>query len=578
MAPSKLRKTIGVVKDKTSIALAKVSSGSYSDIGITIVKATRHDDSPAEEKHMREILSLTTYPRSNVGACVDTIARRLGRTKNWTVAIKALVLVQRLLADGDPSFEQEIFYAARNGTRLLNMLSFRDTSTTNSWDFSAFVRTYALYLDEKLQCKMQARQGERVAFGDEDEEGESASQASRRTTPLSERKIEKIFSEMQQLQQLLERFLACRPTGAAKNSRLVFFALYPIVKESFQVYGELTAIMGELMDRFPALDVPDCMKVYDIFSQAKKQLDDLDGFYGWCKHAGIARSSEYPEVEVITQKKLDLLDKFIRDKKAEVQRERARSLERKDEEKGPTEAGDQAEQVASLIKALPPPEVCDEIAVEDQKGDQEAKSMKETPVREPDLIDLGSDHVHQGENLSLVLFEEVTATGPPMALAWEAFSENSNTADWESALVLSASNLSNQNTTMGGGFDPLVLSGMYQYGMMSAINVNTNFMGSASSVACGADGRSQATLMLPAPTISNTRKPNNFIDPFTPSLAVAPPPYVQMSDIERKQRLMMDEQLIWQQYARGGMTGQLGQAQWQANHSTEGGYGYQRSF
>lgn len=213
MAPSKLRNAIGAVKDKTSIALAKVSRRSCSDLDVAIVKATSHDEFPADEKHVREILSLTTYPRSNIGACINTIARRLNRTKNWTVAIKALVLVQRLLADGDPTYEQEIFFTTRNGTSLLNMSDFRDASTSNSWDFSAFVRTYALYLDEKLKYRMQDRQGKQRMFGGDDEEGESASQASRRATPFREKKIEKIFSEMQQSQQLLERFLACRPTG-----------------------------------------------------------------------------------------------------------------------------------------------------------------------------------------------------------------------------------------------------------------------------------------------------------------------------------------------------------------------------
>lgn len=233
MSPSTFRRAIGAVKDQTSIGLAKVgSSASLADLDVAIVKATRHDEYPAEEKHIREILSLTCYSRAFISACVNTLSRRLSKTSSWTVALKTLVLIQRLLADGDPAYEQEIFFSTRQGTRLLNMSDFRDNSKSNSWDFSAFVRTYALYLDERLEYRMQNRRGRRSRFGfDEDEEEPRERERERdryrerdrdrdrdrdreiKATPLSEMKTEHLFSKMQHLQLLLERFLACRPTG-----------------------------------------------------------------------------------------------------------------------------------------------------------------------------------------------------------------------------------------------------------------------------------------------------------------------------------------------------------------------------
>ncbi|BAT86835.1 hypothetical protein VIGAN_05015200, partial [Vigna angularis var. angularis] len=75
---SKLRRALGAVKDQTSIGLAKVgSSASLADLDVAIVKATRHDEYPAEEKYIREILSLTCYSRAFITACVNTLARRL---------------------------------------------------------------------------------------------------------------------------------------------------------------------------------------------------------------------------------------------------------------------------------------------------------------------------------------------------------------------------------------------------------------------------------------------------------------------------------------------------------------------
>ncbi|KAF9604019.1 hypothetical protein IFM89_039471 [Coptis chinensis] len=62
------------------------------------------------------------------------------------------MLVHRLLSEGDPVIQQEILYSMRKSTRLLNLFNFRDEAHSNSWDHSTFVRTYALYLDQKLEC------------------------------------------------------------------------------------------------------------------------------------------------------------------------------------------------------------------------------------------------------------------------------------------------------------------------------------------------------------------------------------------------------------------------------------------
>lgn len=231
MAPSKLRKAIGAVKDQTSISLAKVGgSNSLSDLEVAIVKATRHQEYPPEERHIREILSLTAYSRANIAACVDNISRRLGKTKNWVVALKSVMLIHRLLADGNPAYEQEVFFATRRGTRLLNMSEFRDTRS-NSWDYSALVRTYSLYLDEQLEYRMQSRRGKRSTYAyDEDLDNVDPEEVVvKQPTPPSEMKNEDIFSRIQYLIQLLERFLACRPAGL--HCILLYSTTFLLVKQ-----------------------------------------------------------------------------------------------------------------------------------------------------------------------------------------------------------------------------------------------------------------------------------------------------------------------------------------------------------
>ncbi|XP_058099983.1 putative clathrin assembly protein At1g03050 [Magnolia sinica] len=566
MAPSKIRKALGAVKDKTSIGLAKAGNNSISDLDVAIIKATRHEEQPPEEKYIREILSLTSYSRAYVSACINTLSRRLNKTRNWTVALKTLILIHRLLSEGDQAYEQEIFFATRRGTRLLNMSDFRDTSQSGSWDFSAFVRTFALYLDERLEFRMHGRRNKsrRVSSVGDDEE-EAGQSSSTRATPVREMKIQKIFTRTQHLQQLLERFLACRPTGSAKTNRVVTVALYPLVKESFQIYFDIMEIMGILIDRFMELEVPDCVKVYEIFSRISKQFDDLDQFYSWCKTVGIARSSEYPEVEKIPSKKLEVMDEFIRDKMALVQSQKSK-IHMPKEEVIVEPKIEPTEEEPSTIKALPAPEIIEEVTPEEEKEELKEEEKDNDTQQEADLLNLNGDAItgeEQGNKLALALFAG-EAAGPP---AWEAFTTEDESADWETALVQSASHLSNQKASLGGGFDMLLLDGMYQQAnaATAATGYGGNAAGSASSMAL--IGGTPGLLALPAPQVSG----GEGRDPFAESLAVPPPSYVQMVEMEKKQQLLVEEQVMWQQYARDGMQGPLSMGKLQNSPYSVGG-------
>ncbi|XP_009406985.2 putative clathrin assembly protein At2g25430 [Musa acuminata AAA Group] len=607
MAPS-IRKALGTVKDQTSIGLAKVSSNMAPELDVAIVKATSHDDEPANEKYLREILSMTSYSRGYVSACIATVSKRLGKTRDWVVAVKALVLVHRLLVDGDPAFQHEILYATRRGTRLLNMSDFRDEAHSNSWDHSAFVRTYALYLDQRLECMVYERkQGggnsrsnesttdrwrspppNRSDYGDHDpyahgNYGRSSysypprdggagyderqnGEDKKPPTPFRDMRPERVLGRMHHFQQLLDRFLACRPTGNAKFSRMILIALYPIVRESFQLYADICEILAVLLDRFFDMDYADCVKSFEAYASAAKQIDELCTFYAWCKDTGVARSSEYPEVQRITEKLLETLEEFTRD--------RARRPKSPPREAIPAATMDrerEPEQDMNSIKALPAPSDYKEEEPEPAKVGVEP--VKQQPQQQQtDLVDLredGSSTDDQSNKLALALFQGPVA-GSGANGSWEAFpSSNGDSgvtsawqtpaaepgkADWEIVLVETTSNLSKQQASLGGGLDPLLLDGMYDQGVVrQQVNAQING-GSASSVALPVPGRGAApVLALPAPdgTVQTIGQ-----DPFVASLSIPPPSYVQMADVEKKQQLLVQEQVLWQQYAKDGMQGQ----------------------
>ncbi|XP_047094975.1 putative clathrin assembly protein At4g02650 [Lolium rigidum] len=532
MAPSKLRKALGAVKDQTSIGLAKVGSGSgaaSTELEVAIVKATKHGESfPADERHIREILALTRYSRAYVGACVASLSRRLGRTRSWDVALKTLVIVHRLLADGEPAFEQELFYATRRGTRMLNMSDFCGRARADAWDFSAFVRTYAAYLDDRLEYRMQGRQGganrckllrdelyrspgsrfsndganesrREDAAADADDADAKAVALVPRDTPTNEMTLEQLLGKVHQLQHLLDRFIACRPVGAARTNRVVTVALYPLVKESVQLYCELTEVMAVLIEQFPDMETADCERVHGVFCGLVKQIDELDAFYA-CPE---------PEAE-----ELDM----------------------------------------SATRALPAP-VEPPVAVQDEHNSGEVShAEQEVPLliatdvveEEADFLNLKADAMsgeEHGKLLALALFDGNPAGSAPTCDLFDTSS-----ADWETALVESASALANQRAVLGGGLNMMVLDGMYNHATAANAQV---FSGSASSVAL----RPPSAHMLALPAPPGMWSVAAGADPFAASV-VPPPTYVQMSDLQMKQQLLTEEQMVWQRYGKNGMQGQ----------------------
>jgi len=349
----------------------------------------------------------------------------------------------------------------------------------------------------------------------------------------------------------------------------VLVALYPVVRESFRLYSDVCEVLEVLLDRFLEMEYVDCVKAFDAYVNAAKMIGELVAYYGWCKNIGVARSSEYPEVQHISDQLLGTLEGFVREKA-----NRPKSPERRRED---SSAAVKEEPIQDMneIKALPAPE---------NYTPTTQPQPQSPPPREPqpkpksqhvaeDLVNLKDDASaeDQSNKLALALF-----SGPPKSNpdgSWEAFPSDggheitsawqtpaaeSGKADWELALVETASNLSKQKANLAGGFDPLLLNGIYDQGAVRQHVSNTQLSGgSASSVVLPGVGKS-ATPVLALPAPDGTYQTVGNQDPFAASLAVPPPAYVQIADMEMKQNLLVQEQQLWQQYGSNGMQGQLG--------------------
>ncbi|GFP79595.1 clathrin coat assembly protein ap180 [Phtheirospermum japonicum] len=313
---SKLKKAIGAVKDQTSISLAKVSSNSSSNLEVVVLKATSHDAVPIEDKYVHEILQLVSSNKIHAAACARAIGKRIGRTRNWVVALKSLMLVLRIFQDGDPYFPREVLHAMKRGAKILNLSSFRDDSNSSPWDFTSFIRTFALYLDERLECFLTGKLQRRYTH----ESSTSVYQRSKSRGALRpnnelvrDMKPAMLLDKMSHWQRLLDRAIATRPTGAAKTNNLVHISLYAIVQESFDLYKDISDGLALVLDSFFHLQYQNCVTAFQTCIKAVKQFEELSGYYTLCKSLGVGRSSEYPSVQAISEELIETLQEFLKD-------------------------------------------------------------------------------------------------------------------------------------------------------------------------------------------------------------------------------------------------------------------------
>lgn len=501
------RKAYGALKDQTKVGLAHVNSD-FKDLDVAIVKATNHVECPPKERHLRKILLATSAvrPRADVAYCIHALARRLAKTHNWTVALKTLIVIHRALREGDPTFREELLNFQQRG-RVLQMSNFKDDSSPIAWDCSGWVRTYALFLEERLECfkilryDIEAERLPRAAQGQE--KGYS------RTRELDS---EELLEHLPALQQLLYRLFGCRPEGAAVHNYVIQYALALVLKESFKIYCSINDGIINLIDKFFEMPRHEAIKALDIYKRAGQQAASLSDFYEVCKGLELARNFQFPVLREPPQSFLVTMEEYIREAPKMV------SL--------PTQPLEYPERLLLTYKPEenPLPSEEPEVLADEPKplpSDDAAVSAAEVAAPPPppenkldtdDLLGLNAitpDASAIEERNALAL--AIVPTGTTPFDSSPAPIKDFDPTGWELALVTTpSSNLSSsQERQLAGGLDTLTLNSLYDDGAYRAAQ--------------------QPTYGVPAPN------PFEVHDPFAVSNNIPPPHSVQMGAMPQPQ-------------------------------------------
>ncbi|PNW78881.1 hypothetical protein CHLRE_09g393136v5 [Chlamydomonas reinhardtii] len=307
-AKYKTKSMLAIINDKMEVGMAKLRGEESAALDVAIIKATLQDEVVPKEKHVRTLKTacVGSSPRQSVNYVIHGLAKRLEENpKAWLVTLKTLIVFHRLMRETDPSFQEELLrYAERTGHhRLLRLESFADHTTKETWDYSAWIRVYSLYLDERLAVFRTMK------FDPEQDQG-----LENRESKLKACATPELLDQLPCVQRLLSRLVSCVPEGAAQSNEVCLLACALVLKEVRSIYKVVCEGVLNLVDKFFEMDRGDALKGVELVKENLVINERLNAFVGTIGSIPPLRGAvQFPSVQPLPPDFLTTLEDYIKD-------------------------------------------------------------------------------------------------------------------------------------------------------------------------------------------------------------------------------------------------------------------------
>ncbi|XP_073002601.1 putative clathrin assembly protein At5g35200 isoform X2 [Typha latifolia] len=488
------------------------------ELDVAIVKATNHVEQLSKEKHICTIFDAVSAsrPRADVTYCTNALAKRLTRTHNWAVALKTLIVIHRGLREVDPTFHEEIINYSRTRGSMLNLSHFKDDSSPSAWDYSAWVRTYALFLEERLECF-------RILKYD----------IMKEQSRIAEVDTVDLLEQLPALQQLLFRLLGCQPEGATMYNNIIRHALSIVASESIKIYSAINAGILNLVEKFFEMQRHDALRALEIYRKAGHQAERLSDFYEICKGLNLGRMENIVKIEQPPASFVAAMEEYVKDapralssNQIVVESDRhiaPRAILAIENQK----VNDDPENIEAALA----PQPTSPVLLVLETSEASVQHLAQTPVTDLLRLDFDQSATEMEEKNALaldIIADDNLVNGTQMP------NLTTGSTGWELELVGASS--SNQSalaeSKLAGGLDKLTLDSLYDDAMARRSNPNRGYhMGQVAP--------------NPFEVVQYSQ------DPFSASNSIAPTSSVQMAATMQQQALMMQQQQQQQAMGQG---------------------------
>ncbi|AEC05520.1 ENTH/VHS/GAT family protein [Arabidopsis thaliana] len=264
------RRVSGAIKDKLSLITA-----TDEKFTAAVIKATSHNDVSMDIENVQFIYRYIQSNPSSFKPIIRAVSLRVEHTRNWTVALKCLMLLHGLFFSG-------IMTVDSIGRLPFDLSGFgrRKSRFSRTGRFNIFVRAYFMFLDER--------------------------------SILYYNKNMIRLEIIVKMQRIVDSLMRIKPIG---ETPLVIEAMEYVISEVVLINGHIcrgfAGFLSDVQSNMLEISSAEADLAMNIVAKSLSQREKLFKYFEFCRGFGVTNAQETSNILRITESQMIVLDKLL---------------------------------------------------------------------------------------------------------------------------------------------------------------------------------------------------------------------------------------------------------------------------